>query len=104
MKFLLGVGIGAALMWLKYSANARAQAHTLWGSAPPEVQDAGRTIVSNASIAAQQAAGVIGSAPVPESVKAAARDLANSATAATDSSPAQGINASREPTDVDEQP
>ena len=90
MKLVLGIVFGVVGMWLYRSEQARQRGRRALSATPEPLRQAGQTVATTASSAAQRMAGVIDAAPLPAKVK----DVAARVTGGT---AAQGAGRQPEP-------
>ena len=84
MKFVAGLMVGAALMWLYRSERGRNALQPL-GTAPAWFRQAGQVAASGASSGAQRVSEMIDAAPIPDPVKNTAGNVAFNAWATAES-------------------
>jgi hypothetical protein len=90
MKLLLGVVAGALGMWLYQSEQVRQRAQQSLSAAPEPLQKAGQTVATAATSSAQRMAGVIDTAPLPDTVKSAAARVTGGAAGQTTGTSTEG--------------
>ena len=76
MRVVIGVVVGAVLMWLFESERARDEARRRLEQAPDWLHRAGRTAASTATTGVQRVAEAVDAAPLPPNVKSTASDAA----------------------------
>jgi hypothetical protein len=85
MRFFMGLGVGAALVWLTQTDEGRRWLAQLREGKAPWLLQAQQTAAANVSTGAQRVSETIDSAPLPTAVKSAANDAAFSAWSAAQS-------------------
>ncbi|MBV9322956.1 MAG: hypothetical protein JO352_04090 [Chloroflexi bacterium] len=85
MKFVLGIIVGVAGLWLYRSDRARNEARRRLESAPERLQQLRPAAAAGISRGAQRLSEMIDAAPVPDRVKSAAGDAAFNTWAAAES-------------------
>jgi len=90
MRFMVGLGAGAALMWFMQTESGRRWLGTLSQGQGPRLREVQHTAAENVSQGVQRVSEAIDAAPLPDNVKSAASDAAFAAWSATQSLSQQG--------------
>ena len=85
MRFLMGVGVGAAVMWLTQTERGRQWLAEFSEGSAPWLAHVQRTAAEGVSAGAQRVSETIDSAPLPDTLKSTATDAAFGAWSAAQS-------------------